>query len=151
MAEKQNKTAEKTVDIPQQEQAGTPADVNAMVEEILKKAQMSAEEIVNNAVAKAEEIISQAQKTSVSQGAQAPAEPDDGEEEVEIRLPLKKGESDLFVAVNGVGIQIQRGKPVKVKKKFAKAIENSVTQDEATMMMVDGLVADYESKKDKLI
>jgi len=150
MAGKPNNTAEKVIDTPEQGQKNDAVDVNAMVEEILEKAQMSAEEIVNNAVAKAEEIISRAQKKVVPQGAQAPAEPDDGEEEVEIRLPLKKGESDLFVAVNGVGIQIQRGKPVKVKKKFAQAIENSVQQDEETMIMVNGLVADYESKRDEL-
>lgn len=150
MAGQQNKTtAKKEGEAPVMENA--VPDVNAMVEEILKKAQMSAEEIVNNAVAKAGEIMAQAQQAAQQTAEKAEAVPDDGEELVEIRLPLKKNESDLFVAVNGVPIQIQRGKTVKVKKKFAEVIRNSVDQDEATLLMISGLTAEFESKRNEFI
>ncbi len=60
------------------------------------------------------------------------------EELVEIQL-FKDGnryKDDVFVAVNGERVQIKRGVPVKVKRKFAQVIEQSRAQDLATANMI---------------
>ena len=67
------------------------------------------------------------------------AEPDDGDELVEIRLFKDSGayRDDLTVGVNGEIIKIQRGKTVKIKKKFARVIEQSNLQDAATAELIE--------------
>ena len=54
-----------------------------------------------------------------------------GEELVPVFLfkDSDKYSSDLFVCVNGESIQIQRGKQVMIKKKFADVIQESMEQD----------------------
>lgn len=56
---------------------------------------------------------------------------DPGEELVPVFLfkDSDKYSSDLFVCVNGESIQIQRGKQVMIKKKFADVIQESMEQD----------------------
>jgi hypothetical protein len=66
--------------------------------------------------------------------AEAKAKVDPMEEYVEIELfqDADKYKDDLFVSVNGENCIIQRGTPVKVKRKFVEVIRNSEVQDRKT-------------------
>lgn len=50
---------------------------------------------------------------------------------VEVRLfkDNDKYKDDVFVAVNGVGMMVPRGKDVKIPRKYAIALKNSEAQD----------------------
>lgn len=50
---------------------------------------------------------------------------------VEVRLfkDNDKYKDDVFVAVNGVGMMVPRGKDVKIARKYAIALKNSEAQD----------------------
>lgn len=50
----------------------------------------------------------------------------------------------LYVSVNDYSAQIQRGVSVQVPYFVAKHIEEMNAQDEATAMMLEGLVSDYQ-------
>lgn len=52
----------------------------------------------------------------------------------------------LYVSVNDYSAQIQRGVTVQVPYFVAKHIEEMNAQDEATAMMVEGLVSEYNGK-----
>lgn len=73
-------------------------------------------------------------------------------EEVEIQLFKDKGRysDDVYVAVNGENCLIQRGRPVKVKRKFAEALRLSMEQDNETADMIRELESQYESKTKEL-
>ena len=73
-------------------------------------------------------------------------------EEVEIELFKDSGKykDDVFVAVNGVGCLIQRGKKVKVKRKFALALDNSLNQDKKTSDLIDLKVRELENAESKI-
>ncbi len=63
------------------------------------------------------------------------------EQYVEVRLQKDnhRYKDDVFVAVNGETCLIQRGTPVRVKRKFALALENSLSQDERTATLISEL------------
>ena len=71
---------------------------------------------------------------------------DPGEELVTVQLfkDNDRYKDDLFVAVNGERILIQRGVPVQIKRKFAEVIENSQLQDQQTDAMMQRLADNYE-------
>lgn len=71
---------------------------------------------------------------------------DPGEEPVTVQLfkDNDRYKDDLFVAVNGERILIQRGVPVQIKRKFAEVIENSQLQDQQTDAMMQRLAEGYE-------
>ena len=72
----------------------------------------------------------------------------DPEELVTVQL-FKDGDKykdDLYVAVNGERILIQRGVPVKIKRKFAEVIEHSQYQDGQTERMLTEMAEAYETK-----
>ena len=73
-------------------------------------------------------------------------------EEVEIQLFKDKGRysDDVYVAVNGENCLIQRGRPVKVKRKFAEALRLSMEQDNETADMIRELESQYEAKTTEL-
>lgn len=73
-------------------------------------------------------------------------------EEVEIQLFKDKGRysDDVYVAVNGENCLIQRGRPVKVKRKFAEALRLSMEQDNETADMIRELESQYEAKTKEL-
>lgn len=63
---------------------------------------------------------------------QSRPDPDPMEEYVTVTLrkgPYKELQEDVFVAVNGETCLIKRGRPVKVKRKFAIALRQSRRQD----------------------
>lgn len=67
-------------------------------------------------------------------------------EKVEIRLfkDNDRYKDDLFVAVNGVGYQIQRGVKVKVPLNVALVIEQGMEQDERTAALIEKESGIYE-------
>ncbi|MBR4457584.1 MAG: hypothetical protein IKS31_01360 [Clostridia bacterium] len=90
----------------------------------------------------AEEI----KETTVEEAQQEETPIDPGEELVQVQLfkDNDRYKDDLFVAVNGERILIQRGVPVPIKRKFAEVIENSQRQDHQTDALMQRLSEQYE-------
>lgn len=57
-----------------------------------------------------------------------------------------KYKDDVYVAVNGERILIQRGVPVPIKRKFAEVINHSMYQDGQTERMLTEMAEAYETK-----
>ena len=57
--------------------------------------------------------------------------------EIELFRDSKDYKDNVFVAVNGESCVIVRGKKVKIKKKFADVIANSMRQDIKTARLMD--------------
>lgn len=68
------------------------------------------------------------------------------EELVTIQLfkDKNKYKDDVFIAINGERIQVQRGVPVQIKAKYAKVLERSVRQDAATADLIAEETERYE-------
>ena len=66
---------------------------------------------------------------------------EDLNEEVEITLIKDDGKykDDVVVVLNGVAIKVPRGKPVKIKRKYAKIIENSIAENGKTAAKITSL------------
>ena len=69
------------------------------------------------------------------------------EELVPIRLfkDNERYKDDVFVAVNGERVQIRRGETVRIKRKFAQVLEQSMRQDTATARLMEQKAAEYEA------
>jgi hypothetical protein len=118
------------------------------------KAQIA--KMLADAKAEAEAIISNA-KEQVKTGKPAMSEEakkaeDYWNEEVEIQLFKDSGKykDDVYVAVNGQNCLIQRGKPVRVKRKFAETLRRSLEQDNETADMIRELESEYEKRSKEL-
>jgi len=109
--------------------------------------QEQAEQIIAQAKARAAAIVAEAQAQ-----ARAASVAGDGEERVSIRLFKDNGKykDDVFVAVNGERIQIKRGETVRIKKKFAEVLEQSMIQDAATASMIERESSEYRAKAEAL-
>lgn len=57
--------------------------------------------------------------------------------EIELFRDNKDYKDNVFVAVNGESCVIARGRKVKIKKKFALVLENSMRQDIKTARLMD--------------
>lgn len=70
------------------------------------------------------------------------------EEYVEVRLfkDNNKYKDDVVVGVNGEFCQIQRGVPVKIKRKFAEVLDSSSLQDYETSVLMEKKQAEYRTK-----
>lgn len=66
--------------------------------------------------------------------------------EIELFRDNKDYKDDVFVAVNGESCVIKRGQKVKIKKKFADVIENSMRQDIKTAQMMDYKSEEFQSE-----
>lgn len=115
--------------------------------------------MIEEARAEANSIIDEAKKqaTDIKRGAPVMSTEekkmdDYWNEEVEIQLFKDKGRysDDVYVAVNGENCLIQRGRPVKVKRKFAEALRLSMEQDNETADMIRELESQYEAKAKEL-
>ena len=73
-------------------------------------------------------------------------------EYVEVRLfkDADKYKQDVLVIVNGESVLIQRGKKVKIKRKFADALAASEMQMAQAADIIEDYKETYESKKDVL-
>lgn len=62
-----------------------------------------------------------------------------GEELVTIKLTKTgdKHRDSLYVSVNGKNVLIKAGVPVRIKRKFALVIEESIRQQELTMALIE--------------
>ena len=126
------------------------ADVKAQMEAM--KAEMIAE-----AKAEAEKIVAEAKASVGGKKTAEQIKADEEEkaylnEEVGIELFKDSGryKDDVFVAVNGVGINVPRGKKVKVKRKYALVIENSLKQDRKADEFIELKVSELEKAEAKL-
>lgn len=115
--------------------------------------------MIEEARAEANSIIDEAKKqaTDIKRGGPVMSKEekkvdDYWNEEVEIQLFKDKGRysDDVYVAVNGENCLIQRGRPVKVKRKFAEALRLSMEQDNETADMIRELESQYEAKAKEL-
>ncbi len=122
--------------------------IKAQIAKMIEDAKAEAEAIVNNAKEQAK-AVSEGKKVM---SAEAKKAEDYWNEEVEIQLFKDSGKykDDVYVAVNGQNCLIQRGKPVKVKRKFAETLRRSLEQDNETADMIRELESDYEQRSDKL-
>ncbi len=61
-----------------------------------------------------------------------------------------KYKDDVFVAVNGEGCLIQRGKQVMIKRKFAEVLQRSMDQDNRTAELISGYADEFNGMQDIL-
>ena len=122
--------------------------IKAQIAKMLEDAKAEAEAIVSNA---------KEQAKAVAEGKNTMSEEDRKteeywNEEVEIQLFKDSGKykDDVYVAVNGQNCLIQRGKPVRVKRKFAEALKRSLQQDNETADMIRELESEYEKRTKEL-
>lgn len=74
------------------------------------------------------------------------------EELVEIMLFKDNGKykDDVFVAVNGQNCVVQRGKPVKIKRKFAEVLRQSMDQDVSTAQLIARESSNFQRQTESL-
>lgn len=109
------------------------ADVKSQVEAMLAQAKAEAEKIVADAKASVSGELTEEQKKANEERKAY------WNELVEVRLfkDNNKYRDDKYVAVNGENVNIRRGETVKVKRKFADALDKSDTQDYETSMLIE--------------
>ena len=66
--------------------------------------------------------------------------------EIELFRDNKDYKDDVFVAVNGESCLIARGEKVKVKKKFADVIAQSMSQDIKTADLMDNKSEEFSTE-----
>ena len=109
------------------------ADVAKQVEEMLAKAREEAAKIVADAKASVSGELTEEEKKAAEERKAYWNE----YVEVELFKDNNKYKDDVFVAVNGENCVIKRGEKVKIKRKFAHALENSKIQDYKTSELID--------------
>ena len=122
--------------------------IKAQIAKMLADAKAEAEAIINNA--KDQANAAAAVKPGMSEEAKKANEYWNEEVEIQLFKDGGKYKDDVYVAVNGQNCLIQRGKPVKVKRKFAEALRLSLEQDNETADMIRELSSGYEERADKL-
>lgn len=132
MVESKTKKAETA----QEEAVTVPvqADLAAEAEAILEEARRQAAEIVAAAQQEAQTVQAPAQQ----------GESDDDLVTIQLFRDNDKYKNDVFVAVNGQSCLIQRGKPVQIKRKFARVLEQSMSQDIAASELMDQEEKEFE-------
>lgn len=118
------------------------ASVEAKIAEMLKAAEAKAEEIIKAAEERAnaenakKQAMDEATKKAIAEG----------EEYVEVRLFKDNGKykDDVFVQINGENSLIKRGETVKIKKKFAKLLEQSDIQDYQAAKFMDAKADEFQ-------
>ena len=140
MAEKKTKEAEAII------LADVQAQIDAMKAEVLAEAKAEAAKIIADAKASVGGEMTEEQKKAVEE------EKAYYNEMVEVELFKDNGKykDDVFVAVNGVGIVIPRGKKVKVKRKYALLIEDSLKQNKEAVDFMEMKVSELEDAESKL-
>ena len=114
------------------------AEMQAQMAQMLAEAQA--------AKAEAAKMLEEAKRLNGGNGVGGRMTPEEYEaykaymdEYVEVMLFKDNGKykDDVFVAVNGEGCLIQRGVRVKIKRKFAEVLEESMKQDRETASLID--------------
>lgn len=120
----------------------------ALIAKMLEEAKAEATAIIENAKEQAKDVAKG--KPTMSEEAKKAEEYWNEEVEIQLFKDAGKYKDDVYVAVNGVNCLIQRGKPVKVKRKFAEVLRQSLEQDNETADMIRELTTAYEERADKL-
>lgn len=77
----------------------------------------------------------------------APAvDPGDELVTVELFYDGEKYKDPVPVIVNGIKILVPRGKPVKIKRKYAEVLDHSAKQDKSANKMMDNMVDEFEAE-----
>ena len=74
------------------------------------------------------------------------ANPDDELVTVQLFRDNDKYQGDVFVAVNGQTCLIKRGVPVQIKRKFARVLEESMAQDNATADLISRETSKFQEE-----
>lgn len=53
---------------------------------------------------------------------------------------------DVFIAVNGKSVVVKRGEKVKLEKKYAEALDNSIVQDKATAKLMEEKAEEFANE-----
>lgn len=122
--------------------------IKAQIAKMLADAKAEAEAIVSNAKEQAKAVADG--KPAMSEEAKKAEEYWNEEVEIQLFKDSGKYKDDVYVAVNGQNCLIQRGKPVRVKRKFAETLRRSLEQDNETADMIRELSENYEERADKL-
>lgn len=69
---------------------------------------------------------------------------------VKLMKDSERYKDDVFVGVNGKGWLIKRGVPVQIPRYVALALEQSMTQDEKTAMLIEQKTAEFAEKSKEL-
>lgn len=104
----------------------------ASVEEKIAKMLAEAEERANKIVAEAE-----AKKKTVDEETRKANARAEEYVEVELFYDGDKYKDDVFVCVNGETCLIKRGHKVKIKRKFAEVVKQSLAQDTLTSQLIN--------------
>lgn len=122
------------------------ADVKAQIEAMLAQAKEEAAKIVAEAKASVDNGMSEERKRFLEESLAR------GEELVEVKLfkDNNKYKDDVFVSVNDETCQIQRGKKVMVKRKFAEVLGQSHQQDLETCELIGQKSSEYVKASAKL-
>ena len=107
--------------------------------ENVKKNQPAKEEPPESTEALRKRIAALEQELELSRPPRkSPAAPDRGDELVDYMAPrfVRGDERPIFVGVNGENIRIQRGVPVRIKRKFLEALANAQTQEYAAYQAI---------------
>ena len=144
MAEKKENTQAESINL-----ADVKAQVDAMLAEArdeVAKAREEAEKIMADAKAQAGGVLTEDQKKANEE------EKAYYNEYVEIELfkDNNKYKDDVTVSVNGETCLVQRGKKVKIKRKFAQVLEDSRLQDIKTSDFISLKTRELEEKERKL-
>lgn len=117
---------------------------------IIEVARQEAEKIIADAKEKAAKIAEDL-PSSKEDEEKKKLERQKGEELVEITLfkDSSRYTDDVFVSVNDDNCLIQRGKPVKIKRKFYEVLMNSQAQDVAAAEKSSALSDSFEEKTKK--
>lgn len=143
MATKESKVEKQGEQVMTPEMEALQAQIAKMIEE----AKAEAKAILDNANEKAAAVAS-GKPVMSEEAKKAEAY---WNEEIEIQLFKDSGKykDDEYVAVNGQNCLIQRGIPVKVKRKFAEALRLSMEQQGKTADIIRGLTDEYERDTEK--
>ena len=144
MATKESKVEKQGEQVMTPEMEALQAQIAKMIEE----AKAEAKAILDNAkeqagaVASGKPVMSEEAKKAEAYW----------NEDVEIQLFKDSGryKDDEYVAVNGENCLMQRGIPIKVKRKFAEALRLSMEQQGKTADMIRELADGYERDTEKL-
>ena len=136
-------------------------DPDDAVAKALADAEAEAEAIRQQAREEAAEIVKDAEASAAKAATASPAAPttaesapkhDPGEDLVTVELFKDNGKykDPLLLAVNGERVMIERGVPVRIKKKFFWALEQSQLQDKATARMIEEKAKEFELATDRI-
>lgn len=115
------------------------ADVKKQVEAMLTQAKAEAEKIIADAKASVSGELTEEQKKANEERKAY------WDELVPVTLfkDNNKYKDDVFVSVNDETCQIQRGKTVMVKRKFAEVLDASMKQDLETSELIEQKSSEY--------